>query len=96
MNRKVIIVQKGQNVIKTYISLLTFLIFYISIYSQTSLNNKYTYCYGSVDNGECKVYIFKKNNIFLLKTDGELGVIDYSKGHYFIEKDSLILSYDLT
>lgn len=96
MKRKVIILQKGQNVIKTYISLLVFLMFYISIYSQTLLNNKYTYCYGSVDNGECKTYTLKKNGIFLIETDGELGRIDYSKGHYFIKNDSLILNYDLT
>jgi len=49
-----------------------------------------------VDGGETTVYSFYKNGVFERNTLGELGKVDYGKGHYFIRNDSLILNYDLT
>lgn len=41
-------------------------------------------------------YKFYKDGIFKRQTSGELGQIDYGKGHYFIRNDTLVLNYDLT
>jgi hypothetical protein len=49
-----------------------------------------------VEGGEYTYYIFYKNGTFKRNTSGELGEIDYAKGHYYIKKDSLIFDYDLT
>lgn len=70
----------------------------LNLYSQTPhfLEGNFYFSYGSVDNGAYWNIIFHKNGIFESKNDGELGLINYGKGHYTIQNDSLFLNYDLT
>lgn len=95
MKQKVIEILKERSVIKKVI-LLTFLFIYTTINSQSLLSGNYSYCYGVTDNGECKIFSFKNNGVFQTEIQGELGKINYGKGHYQIKNDSLVLNYDLT
>ncbi|MFD0931949.1 hypothetical protein ACFQ0R_04975 [Psychroflexus salinarum] len=95
MKQKVIEILKERSVIKKVI-LLAFLFIYTTINSQSLLSGNYSYCYGVTDNGECKIFSFKNNGVFQREIQGELGKINYGKGHYQIKNDSLILNYDLT
>ena len=90
--------QKAQNVQKTQIRILIIvLICYVNYgYSQKKIEGIFSRCNGVIDNGECQKFQFYKNGIFKRNTTGEIGEIDYAKGHYYIKNDSLILEYDLS
>ena len=72
---------------------LFFILNNLTSFSQLNIEGKYCLNYKLKDFSTC--YSFK-NGIFEYKDSGDIAVIQYGKGHYFIKNDSLILNYDLT
>ncbi len=63
-------------------------------FSQNKLEGKYKVEYQLNDfSGK---YVFTGEGVFSSENYGDIGLISFGKGHYFIKKDSLILDYDLT
>ncbi len=65
-----------------------------SLYGQDVFNGKYIYTDGT--QSFFKTYEFDELGIFKFKSGNDTGISSYGKGHYFINKDSLTLNYDLT
>lgn len=84
--------QKELNVIN--LLLIIFLLNTFNISAQNKINGTY---YKTDGTGYFfENYIFFNSNIFSYEEGGDLGVNHYGKGHYEINKDSLILNFDLT
>ena len=84
--------QKELNVIN--LILIVFLLNTLNISAQNKINGTYSKTDGTGYFFEN--YIFLDSNIFSYEKGGDLGINYYGKGHYLINKDSLILNFDLT
>ncbi|MCG8860049.1 hypothetical protein [Tenacibaculum finnmarkense] len=93
MNKMVTIMQKEINV-KNILCLI--LIFFSISFSFSQKKLEGVYKLESKLNDFFAKYSFTKNGIFKHESFGDLGLINFGEGHYFIKNDSLILSYDLT
>jgi hypothetical protein len=84
--------QKGKNASYSLIVLL-FIIHITPCSSQTKIEGEY---YNKPYMDFYNTTVFYKTGIFEDKNYQEGHLISYSKGHYFIKNDSLVLNYDLT
>ena len=94
MNKKGIVLLKELNVIKFYLSFLTFLVISQLIYSQSTLKGKYSSLMPYQEH--YNYFKFSENGEFEYHSGASLGDDEFGKGHYQIKNDSLILNYDLT
>lgn len=85
---------KELNVIKYYLTLLIFLMISQLIYSQPTLNGKYSNLMPYQEH--YNYFEFSDNGTFEYHSGASLGDDEFGKGHYQIKNDSLILNYDLT
>ncbi|WP_157578291.1 hypothetical protein, partial [Tenacibaculum ovolyticum] len=93
MNKKEIAMQKEVNV-KSLLCIY-FIVFLVSFsFSQNKLEGEYKIVNKLNDFSE--KYFFTKSNTFKYEYHGDLGLIQFGNGEYFIKKDSLILNYNLT
>lgn len=93
MNKKVIRIQKAQNVIKPII-LIIFLFNATKCIAQKSILGTYYFDYKLKYSNTS--YNFNEDGTFEFKSTGDLGITDFGKGHYETKNDSLYLNYDLT
>jgi hypothetical protein len=85
--------QKGINV-RNILS-LAFIFFSFSLsFSQQKIEGKYELNIKLNEFNE--KYTFNKAGVFKYEKFGDLGLISFGKGNYFIKNDSLILNYNLT
>ncbi|GEM_PF-1972575 len=93
MNKKVIQIQKGQNVISAFMLLLSGMICN-NAFSQTNLDG--IYCRDYVFSGIGKCLTFKAKGIFKYTYSGDGGIYEYGNGEYKIENNDIILNYNKT
>jgi hypothetical protein len=85
--------QKGINV-RNILS-LAFIFFSFSLgFSQKKIEGKYKL--NLKLNEFYEKYTFNKVGVFKYENSGDLGLISFGNGNYFIKNDSLILNYNLT
>lgn len=93
MNKRIMIMQKEQNVIKW---ILIMWIFSLSsqLYCQEEIIGRYTNLISYQEH--YNYFNFNENGVFEYHSGASLGDDEFGKGHYLIKNDSLILNYDLT
>ncbi len=92
MNKITILIQKEQNVKKTFFVFLFFV--FINSFSQEKIIGNF-YIKAKMNYGLTK-FKFDNDGIFQMKINDGLEIQNYGSGHYYIKKDSLYLDYDLT
>lgn len=93
MSKRIVQIQKVQNVTKLILFLFTLLYTSLS-FSQKNIIGTYSVDFKLKDFST--IYSFYENGTFEKTTEGDVGRENYGKGHYYIKNDSLILNYDLT
>ncbi len=85
--------QKVINAIKYFITSIIFINNFCG-FSQKTIEGKYIMMDETGD--YTTISIFEKNGIFKNISTNHTSISSYGKGHYYVNKDSLILNYDLT
>jgi hypothetical protein len=93
MNKMVTMIRKEINVKNILCVILIFFSINLS-FTQKKLEGEYKLKLKLNDFSE--KFIFTKEGIFKHENFGDLGLINFGEGHYFIKNDSLILNYNLT
>ncbi len=92
MRNKEIPALRGQSV--NLLFTVIFIVFSINVNAQTKLNGKYCIDYGTKDVYTCITFL--EDSTFEYNSGGDFGNNEYGKGIYIIDKDTLILKYNLT
>lgn len=83
--------QKVKNAIKIILILLPLILF-----SQKKIEGKYNIHKENYFHDISTNFTFFKNGTFAYEQSQDFGIQQFGSGHYFINKDSLMLNYDLT